>query len=122
MIEIGDNKIGDHCHITGKYRGAAHWSCSINLKISKKVRVIFHNLRGYDSHLIFKKLSKFNCRICVIPNGLEKYMSFSQNASIVFINSMLFLNRSLDKLVKNLSDGNFKGLELELIKQKAIYT
>ena len=70
---IDDNKVRDHCHITGKYRGAAHWNCDINLKISKKLPIIFHNLRGYDSHLIFKELSKFNCNINVIPNGLEKY-------------------------------------------------
>ena len=35
--------------ITGKYRGAAHFSCDANLKLSKKIPVIFHNLRGYDS-------------------------------------------------------------------------
>ena len=51
---IDDNKVRDHCHITGKYRGTAHWSCNINLKMSKKLPVIFHNLRGYASHLIFK--------------------------------------------------------------------
>ena len=54
LIDIGDNKVRDHCHITGRYRGAAHWSCNINLKVSKKVPVIFHNLKGYDSHMIFK--------------------------------------------------------------------
>ena len=73
---IEDNKVRDHCHITGKYRGAAHWNFNINLKISKKLVIIFHNLRGYDSHLIFKELSKFKCNINVIPNRLEKYMSF----------------------------------------------
>ena len=97
-----DNKVRDHCHITGKYRGAAHWSYDINLKISKKLVVIFHNLKGYDSHLIFKNLVKFNCSVSVIPNRLEKYMSFTLGKNIVFINSMLFMNSSLDKLAKNL--------------------
>ena len=36
LFDISDNKVRDHCHVTGKYRGAAHWSCNINLKISKK--------------------------------------------------------------------------------------
>ena len=103
-----DEKVRDHCHITGKYRGAAHWSCNINLKISKNLTVIFHNLKGYDSHLIFKELSKFDCKISVIPNGLEKYMSFTLNKNIFFIDSMLFVNSSLDKLVKNLSSEGFK--------------
>ena len=61
-----DNKVRDHCHITGKYRGAAQWSCNINFKVSKKVPVLFHNLKGYDRHLIFKELSKFDCRVSVI--------------------------------------------------------
>ena len=59
--------------------------------------MIFHNLRGYDSNLIFKELSKFNCNISVIPNGLEKYMSFTLNKNIVFKDSMLFLNSSVVK-------------------------
>ena len=72
LISLDENKVRDHCHITGKYRDAAYCSCNVNLKISKKVPVIFHNLKGYDSHLIFKELSKFDCRVNVIPNGLEK--------------------------------------------------
>ena len=123
---IEDNKVRDHCYISGKYRGAAHWSCNINLKTSKKLPAIFHNLRGYDSHLIFKELSKFNCSISEIPNGLEKYMSFSLSKNIVFIDSMLFMNSSLDQLVKNLNDFKylssvFKEKQLELVKQKGIY-
>ena len=128
LIDIADNKARDHCHIFGKDRGCAHWSCNINLKISKNVPVIFHNLRGYDSHLIFKELSKFSCRVSVIPNVLEKYMSFTLNNNIVFIDSMLFLNSSLDKLVKNLGSEDFKYLsevfsneKLELVKKKGIY-
>ena len=54
LFEISDRKVRYHCHISGKYRGASHWSCNINLKISKTIPVIFHNLKGYDSHLIFK--------------------------------------------------------------------
>ena len=123
---IDDNKVRDHCHITGKYRGAALWNCNINLKISKKLPIIFHNLRGYDSHLFFKELSKFNCNINVIPNGLEKYMSFTLNKNIIFIDSMLFMNSSLDKLVKNLNGFKylskvFKDEQLELVKKKGIY-
>ena len=75
-IEVDDEKVREHCHITGKFRGAAHWSCNINLQLTKNVPVIFHNLRGYDSHLIFNELDKFDVKIKVIPNGLEKYMAF----------------------------------------------
>ena len=73
--------------------------------------MIFHNLKGYDSHLIFKELSRFNnFRISVIPNGLEKYMAFTCNKNLVFIDSMQFMNSSLGKLVKNLNDKDFKYL------------
>ena len=76
LIDNDDKKVRDHCHVTGKFRGAAHWSCNINLQLTKKVPVIFHNLRGYDSHLIFNELDKFDVKINVIPSGLEKYMAF----------------------------------------------
>ena len=72
-----NEKVRDHCHITGKLRGEAHWSCNINLQLTKKVTVIFHNLRGgYDRHLIFDELNNFDVRIVVIPNRLEKHMRF----------------------------------------------
>ena len=67
-----EEKVRDHCHVTGKFRGAAHRSCNVNFQLTKKVPGIFHNLRGYDSHLIFNELDKFNVKIKVIPNGLEK--------------------------------------------------
>ena len=128
LIDLDDNKGRDHCRITGKYRGSAHWSCNINLKISKKFPVMFHNLKGYDSHLIFKELSRFNGRVSVIPNGLENYMSFTLNANIVFIDRMLFMESSIDKLVKNVNDEDskhltkeFNGEELELVKKKGVY-
>ena len=71
LIDNDDEKFRDHCHVTGKFRGAAHWSCNINLQLTKKVPIIFHNLRGYDSHLIFCELSKFDVKIDVIPNSLD---------------------------------------------------
>ena len=76
---IEDEKVRDHCHITGKFRGAAHWSCNINLQLTKKVPVIFHNLRGYDSHLVCHELKQFDVKIVVLPNGLEKYKAFILN-------------------------------------------
>ena len=57
LIDDDNEKVRDHCHVTGKFRGTAHWSCSINLQLNKKVPVIFHNLRGYGSHLIFLELN-----------------------------------------------------------------
>ena len=79
LIYNDEEKVRNHCHITSKFRGAAHWDCNINFQLSKKVSVVFHNLRGYDSHLIFSKLNKFNLKINVIPNGLEKCMAFFLN-------------------------------------------
>ena len=49
-----DNKVRDCDHVTGKYRGSVHWDYNINLKFTKKVLVIFCDLRGYDNHLIMQ--------------------------------------------------------------------
>ena len=78
LIDDDDEKVRDHCHVTGKFRGAAHQSYNINLQLTKKVPMIFNNFRGYDSHLIFCKLNKFDVKISVIQNGLEKYMALFQ--------------------------------------------
>ena len=48
--------------MTGKYRGAVHCSCNINLKLTKNIPVIFHNLRGYDSHSLIKEINKFDVK------------------------------------------------------------
>ena len=71
-------------------------------------------------------MNKFNCSIDVIPNGLEKYMSFYLNKNIIFIDSMLFMNSSLDKLPSNLNDfvylsSEFSGKQLQLVKKKGVY-
>ena len=125
---LDDEKVRDYCHVTGKFRGAANWSRNINLHLTKKVSETFHNSRGYDSHLIFHELNKFDVEIDVIPNGLEKYMTFFLDKNLVFIDSMQFMNSSLEKLVKNLANNDFKYLvaefgseKLELLKQKDSY-
>ena len=96
--------------------------------MTKKVPVIFHNLEGYDSHLIIKELSKFNVKTSVIPNGLEKYIAFTINRNIVFIDSVQFMRSSFDSLVRNLMDEDFKYLSgeysgelLKLVKEKGVY-
>ena len=104
LVDNDTEKVRNDSHVTGKLRGVAHWS----LQLTKKVLVIFHNLKGYDSHVIFCELHKFYVKINVIPNGLEKYMAFFFNKNLVFIDRMQFMNSSLDKLVKNLSDEDFK--------------
>ena len=71
LIDNDDEKVRDYCQITSKFRGAAHWDCNINFQLTKKVPVIFHNLKGYGSHLFFSELNKFDVKINVIPNGLE---------------------------------------------------
>ena len=103
--------------MTKKYRGFAHWNCNINLKLTKTVPVIFHNLRVYDSHLIMKEIDKFDVKVNVIPRGLEKYMAFTINKNLVQIDSKKFMNSSLDALIKNLTDDHFSDL-LETVKQK----
>ena len=88
FISNDEDKVRDHCHVTGKFRGAAHESCNLNFQLTKKVAVILHNLRSYDSHLVFNELDKFDVKINVIPNGLEKYMGFLLNKNLGFIESM----------------------------------
>ena len=96
--------------------------------MTKKVPVIFYKLRGCDIHLIMQEIDKFDVKVSAILNGLEKYMAFAINKNLVVIDSMQFINSSLDALVKNLSNINFKYLSqefsgdlLELVKQKGVY-
>ena len=114
MFTAGDNKVRDHDHVTEKYRGSVHWNCNINLKLTKKLPVIFHNLKGYEGHSIMQETGKSDVKMNVIPNGLEKYMAFTFNKNLVFIDSMQFMKSSPDALVKNSSNNDFKFLSLEL--------
>ena len=126
--ELNTDKVRDHCHVTGKFRGAAHNKCNINLRLPRKLPIIFHNLQGYDGHIIFKELNNFDVDIAVIPKGIDKYMSIIVNRHITFIDSYQFYNSSLDTLASNLEDNDFKHLtsefgidKLEILKRKDVY-
>ena len=68
----GDVKVRRHCHVTRKYRGSRHRDCNINVKLNHKIPMVFHNLVKCYSLLINQELDKFNLKLNVIPNGLEK--------------------------------------------------
>lgn len=57
-FEEKQKKVRDHCHFTGKYRGAAHNNCNLSYQKPKFTPIIFQNLAGYDSHLFVKNLGK----------------------------------------------------------------
>ena len=89
-----DKKHRDHDHYTGKYRGACHDSCNINNNHKNmKIPVVFHNLKGYDGHMIIQALSVLKnntSQISLIAQNMEKYMSFSFR-NLKFIDSMNFM-------------------------------
>ena len=140
-----DKKVRDHCHFTGRYRGAAHNSCNLKYRKPNFTPVVFHNLCGYDSHLFIKNLGYTAGNIDCIPNNEEKYISFTKNIAtgsytnkegktkpikhkIRFIDSFKFMGTSLDSLVNNLPDNAFNNLEryytgdkLNLVKRKGVY-
>ena len=76
--ELSEDKVLDHCHLTGKYRGAAHNDCNLNYKVPEFFPIIFHNLSGYDSNLFIKNLGKSKGTINCIPNNEKRYISFSK--------------------------------------------
>ena len=80
-FEISDKKhckVRDHCHYTGKYRGAAHNICNLIYKIPKEIPIIFHNGSTYDYHFIIKELVKeFEGNFECLGENTEKYITFS---------------------------------------------
>ncbi len=140
-------KCADHCHITGKYRGAACDKCNLRMRVPTFVPVIFHNLEGYDSHLFVKSLGLEEGEIRCIPKTDEKYISFSKNVpmetietsdgkekvkclEIRFLDSLKFTLKSLDSLTKTLGKDQFgtltsqmrvKSESLDLLKRKGVF-
>ena len=117
--KIIKDKVRDHCHITGKFRGSAHKECNSKLRIPRRLPIIFHNLEGYDGHIIFKELNNFkDIDMRVIPKLSEKYTSIIINRSIIFLDSLQFYKASLDNLAGNLQDCDFKHLLSEFPSDK----
>ena len=121
--------VRDHCHFNGEFRGAVHQHCNLNYKIDKsryKRSIVFHNLRGYDAHLIFKKIKGKHGKITVIPNNSERYISLDV-CRLKFRDSMQFLSYGLDELAKQSSNDQFKHLmaahpeQWDLQSKKGIY-
>ena len=76
---LGKDRVREHDHLTGKYRGAAHSVC--NLEEGKKrtrrfeIPVFFHNLKGYDSHMIVSEVGKYTAKLSAIPMNFEKLVT-----------------------------------------------
>ena len=145
--DLNEDKVRDHDHFTGRYRGAAHNSCNLKHKKPRFIPVVFHNLSGYDSHLFIRNLGNVEGNIDCIPNNEEKYISFTKhinvgnyidkktgktkniNYKLRFIDSFKFMATSLDSLVKNLPEDAFNNLKrefpeeekLNLLKRKGVY-
>ena len=142
-VQIKNVKVRDHCHVTGKYRGAAHSICNLNFKLTDKIPVVFHNLKGYDSHFIMQEIGNIaknhiyfderknkysDVNINVIPHNIEKYLAFMLGYNLVFIDSFQFMSSSLSNLVNNLPNEAFKYIgeefqdeQLSLMKKKGVY-
>ena len=128
---LGGDKVRDHCHIVGDYRGTVHSRCNLEYRISKsqwKLPAVIHNLKGYDGYLIVNALKSEFGEVRVIPQNKEKYLPITVNR-LKFIDFPQFTSQSLDSLVKTLEVDEFKYVretfpiahEFELIKWKGVY-
>ena len=116
--DFNNDKVKDHCHFTGKNRGAAHNTYNLRYKVPKNIPVIFHNGSTYDYHFIIKELAcEFEENFECLVENTEKYITFSVpikkridnknidlTYKIKFIDSFRFMATSLSKLVANLTD------------------
>ena len=115
--EILSDKVRDHCHLTGKYRGLAHKTCNIDVKQkdSSFIPFAFHNFSNYDCRMFLKRLVDLKndkVKLKIVPKFNEEFISVNCGC-IRFIDSYRFLSESLDKLVQNLNEDDFKILKKE---------
>ena len=114
------------CKLSGKYLGNAHNQC---IHIAEKnnrnhiVPIFFHNLEGYDSHIFINKLinSKKDEKIHIIPHTNEKFMSFNYG-KLKFLDSLKFLQHSLDECAQSLKDKDFIFLKKEFGDNYHLFT
>jgi hypothetical protein len=107
------DKVRDHDHVTGKFLGAAHKKCNIWRKEKNLIPTFCHNLSGYDSHFILSNLGHDDriIKIAALPSNSQKLKTFRIN-SFVFVDTLNFLQGSLDKLVQDLGyDHDFSILD-----------
>lgn len=133
-----DDKVRDHDHVTGKYRGAVHSHCNLMHRTCPFIPVVFHNLSGYDSHIFIGELARYEGTIKIIPKTKENYLSITKiiksddknhPIQIKFIDSFHFLSTSLDTLSKSLCEKDFVHLFSEfndefkcsLLRKKGVY-
>ena len=84
MDKYEEKVVRDHCHYTGKYRGAAQASCNLRLRRTKRIPVIFHNFTGYDNHLFVRSLGRIEGEISVIARNEEKHISVTKDILVDF--------------------------------------
>ena len=110
--EVKENelRVRDHEHSSGKFRGLAHVDCNLRFKKTKRIPIVFHNLKNYDAHLIMQAIGKVGKdKITCIPTNMEKYISFTLGKYLIFIDSFQFLSSSLQSLVDNLANEGLHG-------------
>ena len=78
--ELGKDRVRDHCHLTGMFRGAAHEICNLKYKVPKFFPVVFHNLSGYVVTYLLKhwEIAKV---IFLVYQIMKKTTFLSQNRS-----------------------------------------
>ncbi|XP_033762615.1 uncharacterized protein LOC117344073 [Pecten maximus] len=110
------DKVRDHCHVTGKFRGAACNKCNLQFKQPKHIPVFLHNMSRFDGHILCDAIGKYKEQnITCIAQNMENYISFSLG-NLRFLDSCRFMPSSLDTLVTNLKDkghDNFKYFNRE---------